>query len=188
MAELNVAPKRFDTVAEGTERTELPRETDLHPSGRPPVAHAEAEGGTEATAADAHDTLDTISTPPELSVNSENGSAAAAMANGIVPSKASHGYNAAAPNNGAAAARPKRGPGNAPHAARNTHVFLCDGDTHVRLHQTTIVIIRANGDVALSSGGWRSLQTIRSINTALKTYAPTIQVTTANLPPNHIPS
>ena len=59
---------------------------------------------------------------------------------------------------------------------QNTQVYTMDGDTFVRLHQTNIIIVRANGDLSLSSGGWRTHQTLKGINTALKTFAPGLQV------------
>ena len=59
---------------------------------------------------------------------------------------------------------------------QHTQVFAVDGDTLVRLHQTNIVTIRANGDVSLSSGGWRTHQTLKGINMSLKTFVPGLQV------------
>ena len=46
----------------------------------------------------------------------------------------------------------------------------------MRLHQTNIVTIKQNGDVALSSGGWRTHQTLKGINLSLKSFVPNLQV------------
>jgi ATP-dependent RNA helicase DDX3X len=59
---------------------------------------------------------------------------------------------------------------------QNMQVFTVDGDTFARLHQTNIITVRANGDLTLSSGGWMTHQTLKGINTALKTFAPGLQV------------
>jgi hypothetical protein len=59
---------------------------------------------------------------------------------------------------------------------QHTQVFSEGGDSVVRLHQTNIVTIRANGDVSLSSGGWRTHQTLKGINMSLKTFVPGLQV------------
>jgi ATP-dependent RNA helicase DDX3X len=59
---------------------------------------------------------------------------------------------------------------------QNMQVFTVDGDTFARLHQTNIITVRANGDLTLSSGGWKTHQTLKGINTALKTFAPGLQV------------
>ena len=46
----------------------------------------------------------------------------------------------------------------------------------VRLVKTNIVTLRANGDVVISSGGWRTHSTIQCINTALNILAPGLVV------------
>jgi len=46
----------------------------------------------------------------------------------------------------------------------------------VRLYQTNIVTIRSNGDVCLSSGGWRTYQTFKGLNAALRSLAPSVSV------------
>ena len=59
---------------------------------------------------------------------------------------------------------------------QNTHVFANESDLIVRLHQTNIVKIPASGDVTLSSGGWRTHQTLKGINMSLKNFVPGLQV------------
>mmetsp|Transcript_13016 Transcript_13016/g.30714 ORF Transcript_13016/g.30714 Transcript_13016/m.30714 type:complete len:273 (-) Transcript_13016:348-1166(-) len=61
---------------------------------------------------------------------------------------------------------------------QNTQVYTNDGDTVIRLHQTNIVSIKANGDLSLSSGGWRTHQTLKGMNMTLKTFAPGLSVVT----------
>jgi len=61
---------------------------------------------------------------------------------------------------------------------QNTQVFTSEGDTIIRLHQTNIVSIKANGDLTLSSGGWRTHQTLKGMNMTLKTFAPGLSVVT----------
>ena len=61
---------------------------------------------------------------------------------------------------------------------QNTQVFTSEGDTLIRLHQTNIVSIKANGDLTLSSGGWRTHQTLKGMNMTLKTFAPGLSVVT----------
>ena len=60
--------------------------------------------------------------------------------------------------------------------SQHTQVFSENGDSIVRLHQTNIVTIKANGDVSLSSGGWRTHQTLKGINLSLKSFVPNLQV------------
>ena len=55
-------------------------------------------------------------------------------------------------------------------------VFNVNGDSVVRLYQTNIVTIRSNGDVCLSSGGWRTYQTFKGLNAALRSLAPALSV------------
>ena len=68
------------------------------------------------------------------------------------------------------------GGGSARARGQNTQVFAVDGDSVVRLHQTNIVTISASGDVMLSSGGWRTHQTLKGINMSLKNFVPGLQV------------
>ena len=78
---------------------------------------------------------------------------------------------------GAAAAANMRARG------QHTQVFTDESQNCiVRLHQTNIVTVRQNGDLVLSSGGWRTHQTLKGINTALKTFSPGMQV----LPDGHV--
>ena len=60
--------------------------------------------------------------------------------------------------------------------SHHTQVFSEGGDTVVRLHQTNIVTIRANGDVVLSSGGWRTHQSLKGINLSLQAVASGLQL------------
>ena len=55
--------------------------------------------------------------------------------------------------------------------ARNLSVVSSEGDTVVKLHKTNIVIARANGDIELSSGGWRTFQTLKGINQSLRSVS-----------------
>ena len=55
--------------------------------------------------------------------------------------------------------------------ARNLSVVSTEGDTVVKLHQTNIVIARANGNIELSSGGWRTFQTLKGINQSLRSVS-----------------
>src|SRR3990167_5719753 len=49
--------------------------------------------------------------------------------------------------------------------ARNTVEYRTpEGDRVVRLHQTDIVTFKVNGDIVLSSGGWRTVTTKDRIN------------------------
>ncbi|KAL3911276.1 MAG: hypothetical protein SGPRY_008753 [Prymnesium sp.] len=107
--------------------------------------------------------------------NCENGNGNSA-ANGAKPAEkpaengvgAHHQLNGARAKGSSAASRASRG--------QNTQVFVVDGDSIIRLHQTNIVTIHASGDVTLSSGGWRTHQTLKGINMSLKNFVPGLQV------------
>ncbi len=52
------------------------------------------------------------------------------------------------------------------------HLFDHGGHVVARLHQTNIVIFREDGTILLNSGGWRTMSTLRAINSALKLVEP----------------
>jgi hypothetical protein len=49
-------------------------------------------------------------------------------------------------------------------------VFVSQGDVILRLHETDIVRVKANGDVVLSTGGWATHKTMTSMNDALELF------------------
>ena len=61
-------------------------------------------------------------------------------------------------------------------SASRTQCYSEGGDAIVRLNGTNIVVIQANGNVILSTGGFRTQLIFKSINLALKTFAPGLKV------------
>ncbi|WIA38370.1 hypothetical protein OEZ86_001700 [Tetradesmus obliquus] len=55
-------------------------------------------------------------------------------------------------------------------------------DVILRLHETDIVRVRPNGDVTLSTGGWATHKTIRSMNDALELFDMYVESTSRNPP------
>lgn len=65
---------------------------------------------------------------------------------------------------------------------KSQKVFVERGDVILRLHKTDIVRVRANGDVILSTGGWATPKTMKSMNDALELFGMWVETASGRTP------